>query len=326
MWAASRRSINAASFLCFYIRQSYCRSLATAGFISIYKMKVRRMRLSWYDFSFELPDHWETSRYSIAQPTGRFEFLDKNGQLGRVSWEVSKRIPDQQRILAEYHRKYLENHDEGRVSGFTGIKTTRVGSFMVGYRDEGEPCQAVAYLPECKKTILWVFPSYDERLMQSVWKPILESFHPNRGDMREWSAFGVQCRLPKEFEIERVICRPADVWIEFQHTNMHRVDFHRWGLPGELLRNSDMEAFIRRVVTSQEGRVLSAKKTEFQGMPSVDLKTEIRGTKGMDRLFSSYWKGIGRIWHNEKEKRLYACMQAAPNKIRLLSDQELFSS
>lgn len=282
------------------------------------------MRLSWYDFSFELPDHWETSRYSIAQPVGRFEFLDRNGPLGRVSWEVSKRIPDQKRILAEYHRRYLENQDEGRVSSFSGIKTTHVGEFMVGYRNPGEPCQASAYLPESKKTLLWVFPSYDEKLMREVWNPILESFHPNRGAIREWSAFGIACRLPSAFEIERLICRPADVWIEFQHKNMHRLDFHRWGLPRELLRNSDMEEFIRRVVVSQEGRVLSAKKTRFRNMESVELQTEIRGTKGMDRLFSSYWNGTGRIWHDEDEKRLYACMQAGPAKVRLLRDQEIF--
>jgi len=282
------------------------------------------MRLAWYDFAFELPDHWEASRYSIAAPTGRFEFVDRHGSLGRLSWETSKRMPDEERTLTEYHRRYLQEGDDDQSHGFAGIRTTRIGKFKVGFRHEGEPCQALLYLPECQKTLLWVFPNYSEKRMKQVWGPILESFKANSGSQRSWAAFGIRCSLPEAFEIDRAICRPADVWFEFQHKNMHRVDVHRWGLPRELLRGGDMESFIRQVVTSQEGRVLTAKKTTFRGMEAVELTTEIRGTKGMARLFSSYWHGVGRIWHNTDEKRLYACMQAAPKKVRLLTDEELF--
>lgn len=107
---------------------------------------------------------------------------------------------------------------------------------------------------------------------------------------------------------------------------MHRVDLHRWGLPRELLSGRDMEQFVRSVVASQEGRVLTARKTTFHGMDAVDLTTEIRSTRGRDRLFSSYWNGIGRIWHDTAWKRLYACMQAVPAKVRLLTDRDLFAS
>jgi len=284
------------------------------------------MRLAWYDFSFELPDHWEPSLYSIAAPTGRFEFVDRQGSLGRLSWERSPRIPDENRILTEYHRRYLQQKDADQVAGFAGIQTRQIGRFSVGFRHEGEPCQALLHLPDGGKTLLWVFPDYSPSRMNAVWTPILESFKPNRGATRHWSAFGISCWLPDGFEMEQAICRPADVWFEFQHKNMHRVDLHRWGLPRELLSGRDMEQFVRSVVASQEGRVLTARKTTFHGMGAVELTTEIRGTRGRDRLFSSYWKGIGRIWHNTTEKRLYACMQAGPAKVRLLTDQELFAS
>ena len=282
------------------------------------------MRIAWYDLSFELPDNWEASRYSIASQTGRFEFVDRNGSLGRLSWEHSKRVPDEERILTEYHLRYLQQYDEGQYHGFAGIKTRRVGDFKVGFRNDGEPCQALLHLPECGKVLLWVFPEYSDQLMSRVWGPILESFKPNGSDRRDWSAFGISCSLPGGFEIEKVVCRPADVWFEFQHKNMHRVDIHRWGLPRELLRGSDMETFIRRVVANQEGRVLTAERGTFRGMESVELTTEIRGTKGMDRLFSAYWKGEGRIWHDTAGKRLYACMQAAPKKIELLKERKIF--
>jgi hypothetical protein len=284
------------------------------------------MRLAWYNLDFELPDDWEISRYSIANPVGRFEFVSRAGNLGRLSWETSKRVPDEDRILTEYHRQYLQRYEEDKVAGFSGIKTTKIGRFRVGYRYKGEPCQALLYLPECKKTLLWVFPDYSSARLTRDWKPILESFKPNSGHIRRWAAFGINCALPEGFELEKAICRPADVWLEFQHKNMHRVDLHRWGLPDELLRGRDMEAFVRKVVNSQEGRVLSARKRTFRGMDAVELKTEIRGTKGMDRLFSSYWQGEGKIWHHTAEKRLYAVMQAGPKRVRLLTDEELLPS
>lgn len=281
-------------------------------------------RIAWYDFSFEIPDNWEATRYSIAAPSGRFEFMDRDGALGRLSWEHSRRIPDEERILSEYHRRYLQQFDEDEYRGFTGIKTRRIGRFRVGYRNKGEPCQALLHLPECKKALLWVFPNYSEEMMINVWAPILESFEPNSHGWRNWSAFGIACALPGEFEVEKVICRPGDVWFEFQHKNMHRVDIHRWGLPRELLRNSDMEIFIRRVITSQEGRVLTAQKSVFRGMESLALTTETRGTKGMDRLFSAYWRGTGRVWHNVEQKRIYAYFQAAPRKVELINEERLF--
>lgn len=281
-------------------------------------------RLAWYNLAFELPDDWEATRYSTAEPSGRFEFMDRHGAVGRLSWEHSKRIPDEERILTEYHRRYLMQFDEDAYDGFAGIQTTQIGDFKVGYRNEGEPCQALLYLPDCKKTLLWVFPKYTKKMMADVWTPILESYAPNSSEMRAWSAFGVACSLPAGFEVEKVLCRPGDVWFEFQHKNMHRVDIHRWALPRELLRGSDMEYFIRRVITSQEGRILTATKSTFRGMESFELMTEVRGTKGMDRLFSAYWKGIGRIWHDVDEKRMYACFQAAPRRVELIKEERLF--
>lgn len=282
-------------------------------------------RLAWYDFSFDIPEHWEASRYSISAPEGRFEFNDRFGSLGRLSWEQSKRVPDEGRILTEYHRRYLQQYDEDAVRGFSGIRTRRTGKFLTGYRNDGEPCQALLYMPECRKVLVWVFPEYSREKMDKIWAPVLESFRPNSSEWRDWSAFGISCSLPADFEIETAVCNPGDVWFEFQNRKMHRVDLHRWGLPAELLRNSDMERFIRRVVISQEGRVLECRKGEFRGMESLELSIETRGTKGRNRLFSSYWKGVGRVWHNAEEKRLYAYFQAAPASVPLINEERLLA-
>lgn len=282
------------------------------------------MRLAWHEFACDLPEDWEVTRYSIAAPAGRFEFANRDGSQGRLSWEHSKRPPDEERILAEYHRRYLLQHDKSAFAGFSGIKTAKVGVFRVGYRHEGEPCQAVAYLKDADMVLMWVFSDYSAKRMECLWQPILESFEPNSGPWREWACFGIRCRLPRNFEIERAACLPADAWIEFQHKNMHRVDVHRWGLPRELLRGRDLAAFAADVLRGSGARVLESQGETWREMDSVRFVTETRGTRGMDRLFASHWRGQARFWHDTVEKRLYGWVQAGPKKITLLAESEVF--
>lgn len=282
------------------------------------------MRIGWFSFIFDLPDDWDVTRYSTAAPSGRLEFSNREGSQARLSWERSKGLPDVERMLTEYHRRYLQQYDKDEFIGFSGIKTEQVGPFLIGYRHPGEPCQAMAHLPDESIVLMWVFPAYSETLLQTLWKPALLSFRPNTGVWREWSCFGIQCCLPREFEVERATCRPADVWLEFQHRNMHRIDLHRWGMPRELLRGRDLEGFFRYILRCSDARVLDCRKETWRGMESVRTTIETRGTRGMDRLYASYWRGEGRIWHHTAEKRLYAYVQAAPAKVSLLKETELF--
>jgi len=282
------------------------------------------MRLAWHSFIFELPDDWEATRYSIAVPSGRFEFNNRDGPLGRLSWERCTSLPDQERILVEYHRRYLRQHDKEAFQGFSGIRTERVGSFLVGYRRPGEPCQAVAHLKDMGVVLMWVFPSFSNANLTEQWKPILRSSRPNVGTWREWACFGIRCRLPSGFEIERAACRPADAWIEFQHRNMHRIDIHRWGIPRELLRERDLQGFFTHVLRGSGALVLDCQEETWRHMASVRAAIETRGTRGMDRLYSSYWRGEARVWHDTSEKRLYAYVQAAPKKVALLAESEVF--
>ena len=85
-----------------------------------------------------------------------------------------------------------------------------------------------------------------------------------------------------------------------------------------------MEQYIRGVLNGHEGRVLTTTLEEYNGMESVKITAEIRGTEGMDRLYAAKWGGIGRIWHDKDEKRLYAWIQCAPKKVELLDEKELF--
>jgi hypothetical protein len=280
-------------------------------------------RLAWHTFKFDIPDEWEVTRYSIAEPVGRFEFSTRDGSMGRLSWERTKRFPDEERMLTEYHRRYLQRFDEDEVKDFSGIKTQRIGEFLVGYRNTGEPCQAVAHLEDERVVLMWVFPEYKASRMKKVWKPMLESFKPNRGKLQEWAAFGLRCRLPVGFDIERCTCNPADTWIEFQHRNMHRIDFHRWGLPRELLYGRSLEEFAREILRGSGVRVLTCEPKPWRGMESLFMTTESKGTKGMDKLFSSMWRGEARVWHDTKEKRIYAYIQAGPKKVKLLADEEM---
>jgi len=168
------------------------------------------MQIAWHDVIFELPDHWEVARYSIASRVGRLEFADRDGARGVLSWETCKRLPDEARILTEYHRRYLKEYDKDAFQRFTDLETRRIGVFLTGQPADGQPCQAVTHLERQSKVLLWRFPAFSRSTFERAWRPILESFRPNEGDWRTWSMFGIRCRLPRAFEVETAACKPAD--------------------------------------------------------------------------------------------------------------------
>jgi hypothetical protein len=271
------------------------------------------MQIAWLDSIFEVPDSWEVTRYSIASQTGRIEFTGREGNLGVFSWEKCKRLPDEKRILTEYYRNYLKEYDKEGFKNFKELNTSVMGKFIAGIPDEGQPLNAVTHLAEENKMIMWNFPSYSPK-KEKIWRPILESFRPNNKSMRRWSMFGINCELPKEFELDDALCKPADVWLNFEHKNLHKIFMHRWGLPREILRFQDLEDYFGFVIRGHEGKVLTSQKETFRGMDSVFITAEIKGVHGFERLYGSQWPGEGRLWHNEKEKRLYAICSVCPSK------------
>lgn len=282
------------------------------------------MQIAWLDSIFEVPDDWEVTRYSIASQTGRIEFAGREGHLGVFSWETCKHLPDEKRILTEYYRNYLKENDKEGFKNFQELRTSFIGDFMAGIPDERHPFNAVHHLAEQKKMMMWSFPSYTKK-KEKIWEPILKSFTPNDGEMRKWSMFGIKCQLPKDFELDDALIKPADVWLNFEHKNLHKIFMHRWGLPREILRNHNLEQYFRFVIRGHEGKVLSIKKEQFHGMESVKVTAEIKGVHGMERLYAAQWPGEGRLWHDEKEKRIYAWVQFAPKKVKLLDEKELLS-
>jgi hypothetical protein len=278
------------------------------------------MRLAWHDAVFEVPDRWEVTRYSLAPQAGRLEFADRHGARGVFAWERCSRLPDLARTLAEFHRRNRKAPEQG-----PGLATRRVGAFLAGCPADGEPCQAVTCLERESKLLVWTFPDFSREEFDRTWRPILESFRPNDGAWRDWSLFGLRCRLPRDFELEAAACKPADVWLAFERKNLHKIDLHRWGLPRELLRARDLDAFFRDVIRGHEGRVLDSRPETFRGMESVAVTAELRGTHGMERLYAARWRGAGRIWHDREEQRLYAWVQSAPAKVALLEEEEIFA-
>jgi hypothetical protein len=282
------------------------------------------MQIAWLDAIFEVPDNWEVTRYSIASPVGRIEFAGREGTFGVYSWETCKqRIPDEKRILTEYHRNYLKEFDKEEFQKFSGFETERIGQFHVGIPGDGHPLYAVTHLLEQKKMFLWSFPCFSKEKMKNIWRPLLESFKPNDGDFRKWSMFGIHAALPSDFELDETCCKPADTWMGLERKNLHKVFLHRWGVPRELIIDNDMEDFFKYVLRGHEGRLLTSTKEDFRGMESLKITCEIRGTKGMDKLYASRWKGTGRLWHNKDEKRLYAWIQCGPKKVELIDEKVL---
>jgi hypothetical protein len=283
-------------------------------------------RLAWHYFTFDLPSDWEITRYSILDDNGRLDFNNRDGYLARIAWQKCKKPPDEKAIMEEFHHRHLREHDREAAVGFDKIKTLKVGKFLFGYRNRKEPCQAAIYLEKEKVLLVWTFPNYKSTDLKGVWTPIVESFAPNVGDIREWSAFGLHLYLPKEFELSDCHCLPADITMTFKHNKKYQqVIAQRWGLPDELLREQTLTQFYRRGIHKAGGRIKEAKDTTFRGMPAVELTYHDRGERGFDRLMGSRWQGAGTAWLNEEEKRIYGFKQLGPRKAKYLDIKEVLA-
>ena len=280
--------------------------------------------LAWIHGSFRIPGDWEITHFATSEAEGRLDFANRHGHQARLAWQPCKRTPDCERIMSAFYERYLLRESREEVKAFSGLRTEPAGRFLLGYHTPENPSQAALYR-EAKRTLLiWTFPPCPGESPAKRWRPLLDSFAPNDGPWREWAAFGLHFFLPRGFALEAVTCFPANVSLTFENAAGQRCACHRWGIPGELLRGTDLAGFYRKVIAADGGRVLSTQPGDYRGMASVAATIERPGARGVERLYGAAWKGSGRIWHNTEERRLCAFEQSGPRKAQPLDEEKVF--
>jgi len=206
-----------------------------------------------------------------------------------------------------------------------GITVRRVGAFVLGYSSEELPCQALCYLQHPKKLLRWVFAFPRASVMKKVWIPILESFRPNDGEMREYAVYGMDFRLPVDFLVTRTSVLPANVMISFQNREKTSAVFRRWGMAEFMLAGQTLSAFYRAFMHPKKCVVLDIREIEIAGMEAVKVSYEERGQRRLDRFMKRTQRnGEAWLWYNREEMRIYAFEQVAPDRVPLLNMENVF--
>ena len=281
-------------------------------------MSVGTRPVCWLNACFQVPDDWEITAYSIEPRAGRLEFGTRHGLQGFMSWETASRAPDRDVLFSAFPVRPGQTRKEDH------FQTAEAGRFTLAWGSESEPCLAVGFLAGPKKLLRWVFPTAVAALREGVITPILASVEPNGGPFRRWCAFGLDFRLPAEYQLEHARIQPADVELVFESDRRARAIFHRWGLPEALLRGLSLEAFYTERLHGAGARVRDIRRVDVRGMDGVEAAYSQTGEHQMDRFMGRAWtSGQGRLWLDRTAKRLLAVEQIGPPNVALPSFESL---
>lgn len=281
--------------------------------------------LAWHHFKFRVPADWESTAYSVEDRAGRLEFSTRKGFQALVGWEPCKRAPDAETMMLSFLREQTSGIGSVKETPAGGLKTRTVGAFLMGLDTEDRPCQAIGYLESRKKLLSWVFASSGRKLVEETFVPLLESFEPNDGAVREYALHGLRFRLPETFALEDMTVLPANVMMTFESVNKARVTFRRWGMTELVLKGKALEAFYPAFLGIQGCRVGEIERSTVFGMEAVRVGYAQRGQHQMDRLAGRMWKnGEAWLWYDTGEMRLYAFERIGPRAAALPKMEEVF--
>lgn len=275
-------------------------------------------RVCWHHLRTLVPGDWEATAYSVEDRAGRVEFGTRLGLMACVGWEPCAHEPDRHTTMVAFLRRNVLGEKAGRAFGSDALRTASVGAFLVGWAEEGGPCQALAFCAARKKLVRWIFePSSrtDASWVASV-RPILEAFDFNEGERAEYQLHGLHAVLPREFLIEDMVVLPANVMMSFENVvDKRRATFRRWGLPDVVLAGAGLDAFHASILRTGGCTVQEATACRVNGMEACRSLYEAPREHHMDRFMGRRWpRGEAVVWHDRVERRVYAFEQVGPAK------------
>ncbi len=281
--------------------------------------------LAWYAFQFDIPLDWEITGHAIDEREGRLEFSTRDGFQAAVHWEPCKAYSPESAMQA-----FLQKHvPAARDTPVTRLLVTRdAGAFRLGIpAGAGQPCQAVHHLAASRKLLRWVFADASPEAVERHWRPLLASFEGNQGPVRRFAAFGLDVRVPSEYDLEDLTVYPANVMMAFESKRKARLRLHRWGLPELVLGGRTLSAFYAGFLGAQKAQPAEPRTTTFRGCPAVTVAYEQRPEHQMDAMMGRHWKnGVAWLWHDQAEQRLYACEQIGPEGVEPLPLDAMFGA
>lgn len=261
-------------------------------------------RLAWHHFIFRAPRTWEVIGYTKHPWSGQLVLADRNGETMRVSWKEIKRKPALTRALISLVKA---NQETAQKEGDIRACIQDIGEWTAYTPDDADaPVFAAVYLPDAKVVLQVTFPPHVDTEDRALVREVLCSFKPNHGDERVWAAFGLDFALPKEMELDEVICVLATQVMRLENRRGESVMVHRYGMVPAVLGEDDLATFFARV---KGKRYLLYKDGDFLKdgkYPGVRMSYHTHGKGGFESFIAPRWEGRVWVWRCDDIKRIFA--------------------
>ena len=267
--------------------------------------------LAWHHLQFQIPATWEIIAYKKNCGDGQLVLADRSGETLQAYWRTVAGAPKVPALLQHLVEENFPNR-------FSDSKIRACLKSVAGWDlftppTPDLPVFAGRYLPDERALLEVTLPPHPDRTPALV-PELLQSYRLNNGPERHWAAFGIDLRVPADYELDEVRPWPAAQVLRFEHRRGYSITAHRYGMASRQLAHNTLESFFARV---KDRSLRLYKKRDFlkdNRYPGVELGYGTRGTGGITALLSPRWLGTVWVWHCEEQQRIYALDQHAPPK------------
>ncbi|NRA38953.1 MAG: hypothetical protein HRU15_12485 [Planctomycetes bacterium] len=283
-------------------------------------------KMAWFYTRCEIPEDWECTCYSIEAKDGYLQFHTRNGLEATYHWKILKHVPDELRMVNEIHRRHLERTEHPSAATFTDLQHCKVNDFLFAWDPESKIAHGSYFLKEFKVHLHWIFNGWTEEKAKEKWYPLMKSHVNNTEDTIHWSLFNIHIKLPDTYVPMEIEAVPANVSLIFEGPKHMHIHVRRFGMPEIMLDGQTLFGFYGKYQKKCGRRIVGRNDMEIFKHPGVRLEVEQRGEYRMEKLSGKWWKGQAFLWHDTKEKRMYAFDQIGPKKAQRLEISDVISS
>jgi hypothetical protein len=188
------------------------------------------------------------------------------------------------------------------------------------WRDRAGKAAAVWVPTGGSHVAAWLFPPTTSA---SEVETVLGSAAPNHDATRQWSLFGLDCRLPAVFTLTRVQALPANVRWEFASEDGRKVNVQRWGLPDEVLQGGSLTELAVRLLRAGRHHPLPAGTTD-ETADTVAVPFHPAGSSPLLRWLGRSRRGRMELRFNADRRRILMLEQHGPANSGWINFQDVF--
>ncbi len=278
----------------------------------------------WQGLTAEIPENWNIGAISGDHSAGYVRYDDERMPRLEIKWSVPKGFV----ALDEVISKYLKDIQKGRKKGSQEVVVDRDIKLLSKRKRKKSSLKCFAWSAEvqghgaawtctdCGRTVIAQVMHENsvppERAREEAGSVLLSIEDHARDGWAHWSAYGLTCRVPEDFQLAGQKLMAGLIELEFTR-DTERVKIARWGMASVALKKLSLMDWVGAEM-GKELRKNDVGRNEAQVKGHEGLHLEGGGGQGIHAI-RSFWahctgrlyadRTVGRIWHCEPENKIF---------------------